>query len=556
MSLSREQHAAAVAMHQNDVASTSIELSLNPVLASSPPMSPLSPHDASTVRLGDSQKDIAARRHAQIKKLDGQQSLSPANLRQLFRLMDIDNSQNLSFSELKSGLAAMKIFADFTSSASVVNQLLEEVDTDRSGIITEQEFVDFFQRLQRHDLAKKLKDYQNKGTSDIHISAIVFTGKGGLGIVDDRREGLALKDLPEFLANFVQSEKAELLDYHVWLDVVGFDENMLTLLSNVMGLHAESLSDPFIVQRQKVDVFAAQHSASMSLGSPSPAGQHRPVATTSSFLAEEAVAAVVSGAEKALAKRAASDRDASATIQAEAPQDDIRVQFLLHAMSMANPPFSGKSITGRAASKIQKLCGCCSSQYGDSADTIKGRDAAVASAQKLAKLFEGDTVDAVGPDDEEEVSEDTHPCLCAARPISASRKPVLTTASRLRTHPPDIALEQFSMFVVNNRTLLTLRSPSVSAGGRTYKADKSKRPLAADDAKKWTRDHSVIGILFRGLRRRIRQAGAANYLYTSSVRALACDILDAVTQFNFGIRDALTGTRAACLFDVAVPCDA
>lgn len=110
-------------------------------------------------------------------------------------------------------------------------------------------------------------------------------------------------------------------------------------------------------------------------------------------------------------------------------------------------------------------------------------------------------------------------------------------ASRLQitTQPPDVAVEQFSLFTVGDNLLLTMR-----AGGE-------RPPAHATNARGGRRttidDTRILSILFHGLRRRLRcYNDASGYLFTGSVRALACDILDAVTQYNFGVRDALKGT--------------
>jgi hypothetical protein len=220
---------------------------------------------------------LEGRRLEQVKLLTSNLAgqLTAPNLRKLFRLMDTDNDAKLGHVELQRGLLAMG-FRE-AGNPAVIGRLLQELDVDHSGWVTEDEFLQFFQKLQLQSLQSRLQAYSGSagvasaagvtggsaasgsgGTAGVSIDAVVFSMKG----LDGSQKLCARKRVPpERLADFIQqhalSDAAASRDHHMWLDVVGFNDEVLSILATLTGVHKETLTDAFVFQTQKVEVLPA-----------------------------------------------------------------------------------------------------------------------------------------------------------------------------------------------------------------------------------------------------------------------------------------------------------
>jgi hypothetical protein len=87
-------------------------------------------------------------------------SFSAFNLRRLFRALDTDNNRLISHEELSTALQAMRLIR--TGEEVIVAHLVAEMDSNRSGMIKEEEFLSVFRGLTPAGLAQWLDEIRER----------------------------------------------------------------------------------------------------------------------------------------------------------------------------------------------------------------------------------------------------------------------------------------------------------------------------------------------------------------------------------------------------------
>jgi hypothetical protein len=139
---------------------------------------------------------------------------------------------------------------------SVVDHMMKEIDLDGSGFITEPEFIRYLQKTRFEELAQRLKNFHQTGT----VRVIEY----GLDEVEYYDTGLLDMENPdhcERLGDLLQKPSRETMGWSSgtvrrWFDINGFQEDTMTLIANLFGLHDETMKDCGIYQRQKMEVLA------------------------------------------------------------------------------------------------------------------------------------------------------------------------------------------------------------------------------------------------------------------------------------------------------------
>ena len=497
----------------------------------------------------------------------GSATLTPALSRALFRLMARRASggggsvRALTHSELQAGLLAMG-FRE-ANNGVVMSRLMMRIDVDKSGSISETDFVRFFASLQVADLGRRLAELapsttpggpaspdddaggEDDGTAQaaarrarrVRITAVVVSAAGAV-----TEHAVPVGQLAEFFqAHGIGSGEADPVrggagaaEQRVWLDVCGASDDVARLLALTLGLHMETLCDAHIFQRQKVEVLRACERGSGAPVPPPPLPAEAPG---------------LPPAAPPPPPVAASDAHVATC-----------VHMLLHAVSLVNAGAAEAPSLSRRAWRtlrgcVRCFCGC-GVGGGGGASVEEGHEAhdeaaqharALDAAELLAQSFAGAAAiagvsmhtsaalgagnDGAAPPPEPVPAPEPAPrsrmCCCWSRARTAALAPAgavaeleLHSKAHLQAHPPALAIEQFSLLIASESLLVTVR-PALGGG----------------DA------NCVLGILFAGLRARLRgtAADARVLAHASSVRALALDIVDAVFQFNAGVRDELLG---------------
>lgn len=98
-----------------------------------------------------------------------------------------------------------------------VTRLLENVDKDKTGYISENQFVTYFRSWRRNDLQRQLEEF--KGEVKVTIRAVTYRTFGSPAVECQRVP-------PEEFAEFYRKWKARAAkdDSRLWLDVTGKEE--------------------------------------------------------------------------------------------------------------------------------------------------------------------------------------------------------------------------------------------------------------------------------------------------------------------------------------------
>jgi hypothetical protein len=170
-----------------------------------------------------------------------QKDLTAENLRSLFRLLDDDGSHEVSPAEIQRGL----LLLGFENAADPValSRLLVDIDDDKTGTITESEFMSFFATQTRQTLKEKLDSYV---IDRAFITATFYGTSGGRPTI--RTETVAPSRLADWL-NSLPPNRGRL-----WLDVVGYDEDAHAILAQALGMEVDDICAALLFQHPKLAI--------------------------------------------------------------------------------------------------------------------------------------------------------------------------------------------------------------------------------------------------------------------------------------------------------------
>ena len=189
------------------------------------------------------------RREAKLRKLKERQ-FDEFSLHQLFRLFDRSNSHALSLDDFQSGLLAMG-YKD-ASDKTAVSVILDEIDEDKSGNVSEEEFVNYFLMRRMEELEERILKEASKGTNTT-MRIIQYGGEKEsfydsdvLEISDTNNLVLAKRLIKTPLSSIINDVK--------WIDMNGYHYDSMLLISQNYVLHEETIKDAGIYQRQKIEI--------------------------------------------------------------------------------------------------------------------------------------------------------------------------------------------------------------------------------------------------------------------------------------------------------------
>lgn len=214
-----------------------------------PPSPPLIKHKELMLD-GESRNKLRERRLRDLSS----KPLSMNNMRQLFRLLDMDGSQEVSPSEIQRGLVLLGFEA--ANDPAVLSRLLLDIDEDKTGTVTEAEFLAFFSgNISRASLKERLNSYT---IGRACIKATIYGTLNGKPFVET--EDIDPKDLQGVLSKLNTFRKQGEPHPKLWLDVVGFDEKAHSKLAHMIGISADELRETVLLQDPTVSAIPGHSS--------------------------------------------------------------------------------------------------------------------------------------------------------------------------------------------------------------------------------------------------------------------------------------------------------
>ena len=189
--------------------------------------------------------ETSDRRKLRAKKLlslASEGSLSNTNLRSLYRLLDENGNQEVSASEMQSGL----LLLGFESAADPValSRFILDVDSDRTGTITEDEFLAYFLKADSDKMRHDIDGYVVTRT----LITVTHYGLDSDGKPYLNTEHVQGSDLLKWMVALPENRG------RMWLDVVGFDPDTFLLFAQALGVDEHSLMDSVLMQDAKLAV--------------------------------------------------------------------------------------------------------------------------------------------------------------------------------------------------------------------------------------------------------------------------------------------------------------
>lgn len=515
------------------------------------------------------------------------------SLRRLFRRLDTDHSGTLSFAELKDGAAELGLGGGAHGDDARLAGLMGLLDGDGDGEVTESEFLDYFQHARTAELRATL-------ATAPRADAAVVTAIRWSGGADAQTDVLAAPAVAAWLDRHVLAPAASGERRHVWLDVVGFDRDVMQLLEHAVGAPEAALRCGLVARRQGVEVTAPQPALLTH-------ALRRRASSTEAVA--RAAAATVTGAPPPPPPPPRSPPSTS-------PAPPTPLQLVLHASWVRRIPLRtpaarhGRGTTARCVCRAPRSGDAdLPSDEEDAADAVqRGRDIAVGGAQGTAAVplptahrhtYTGGASATL-----------LRFAGCARESLWPRPGDRLASRAALLARAPSIASEQLAVVLVDEFTLVTVRRGRPPAPPHTHAAD---HPDGGHRARTWAarvggpgspppiagasvstpllrrgagggavvtdaesdmdvgggeaspaadadggvmRDGSVLGELLHGVAMRLANAahwgapaartpGAINApaceLADAGVGAVAVEIVDAVVEFTHASQDELVG---------------
>jgi hypothetical protein len=163
------------------------------------------------------------------------QEISTDSMRFLFRLLDEDGGGSLSAEEIKKGMLLLGYPEAHDPLA--LGRLVQTIDEDQTGTISESEFLSFMSGESRQSLKDKMSQWSLQHT---YICATRYPIVGEVRV---ETAELLCASMAALITSAVQGEDS---DHNYWLDVVGYDYATFTALATVLGISHENLSDALL----------------------------------------------------------------------------------------------------------------------------------------------------------------------------------------------------------------------------------------------------------------------------------------------------------------------
>eukprot|EP00291_Cryptomonas_curvata_P019728 CAMPEP_0172176098 /NCGR_PEP_ID=MMETSP1050-20130122/14607_1 /TAXON_ID=233186 /ORGANISM="Cryptomonas curvata, Strain CCAP979/52" /LENGTH=500 /DNA_ID=CAMNT_0012848299 /DNA_START=139 /DNA_END=1637 /DNA_ORIENTATION=- len=188
-------------------------------------------------------------------KLDAMahEEISMDSMRSLFRLLDEDGGGSLSAEEIKKGMHLLG-FKEADDPVAL-GRLIQNIDEDQTGTISESEFLSFMGNESRDSLKKKLCSWSLQYTC---CRATRYHTRGALNV--------EVADISNAcLDSFVSDALSASNPHTSWLDVVGYDRHTFTVLARALGVTHDELADTLLFSEPRCTTLDGLHACAVSL---------------------------------------------------------------------------------------------------------------------------------------------------------------------------------------------------------------------------------------------------------------------------------------------------
>ena len=249
------------------------------------------------------------------------QEISLDSMRSLFRLLDEDGGGSLSAEEIKKGMQLLG-FKEADDPVAL-GRLIQNIDEDQTGTISESEFLSFMSNESRDSLKAKLCSWSLQYT---YLRATRYHTRGALNV--------EVADIPtDCIESFVADALSASNLHTSWLDVVGYDRHTFTLLARALGLTHDELADTLLFSEPRCTTLDGLHACAVSLTVHHAKLSIEPVPVKSGSmlprqlqpLAELLVGSDIVRAPKILRSRRLADKDAVSGIVVSLEQSGLLV---------------------------------------------------------------------------------------------------------------------------------------------------------------------------------------------------------------------------------------
>jgi len=199
-------------------------------------------------------------RRLRARKLAGlaTKEINPRTMRTLFRLCDEDNSHEVSPAEIQRAL----VLLGFPTAKDPValSRLLIDIDEDKTGVVSEGEFMAFMGNTSRDALRERLNGYV---VGRCFVKATIWGRKGSANF--SSTEVVQPAQLREWLGANLRG-----VGKRVWLDVCGFDAASYQVIADAVGVSLTELTTcslfqaPGLAMLPKLEAGGKSSSSSLS----------------------------------------------------------------------------------------------------------------------------------------------------------------------------------------------------------------------------------------------------------------------------------------------------
>jgi Ca2+-binding EF-hand superfamily protein len=162
------------------------------------------------------------------------EEISVESMRFLFSLLDIDGGSSLSSEEIKRGMLLLGF--EEAHDPVALGRLIQSIDGDQTGTISESEFLAFMSKESRRSLKDKMAKWSLQYT---HMQATRYSTTGELN--------LEMTELPSTVCEGLICEALKSdTGYNYWIEVVGYDRATFTALANALGVSHDDLADALL----------------------------------------------------------------------------------------------------------------------------------------------------------------------------------------------------------------------------------------------------------------------------------------------------------------------
>jgi hypothetical protein len=181
------------------------------------------------------------------------EEISLDSMRSLFRLLDEDGGGSLSAEEIKRGMHLLG-FKEADDPVAL-GRLIQNIDEDQTGTISESEFLSFMGNESRSSLKQKLCSWSLQYT---YCRATRYNTRGALNV--------EVADISNTcLDSFVSDALSASNPHTSWLDVVGYDHHTFTVLARALGVTQDQLANTLLFSEPRCTTLDCLHACAVSL---------------------------------------------------------------------------------------------------------------------------------------------------------------------------------------------------------------------------------------------------------------------------------------------------